>query len=140
MKNKCRLKTTEDYFYLAGGILLLLSVFALIYPGRQSRCIVPPCLFHLLTGYYCPGCGGTRAVRALLQGNICQSFYYHPLVPYGAGVYAAFMVSQTVERLSGRRLAVGLHYRSAYVVAAGVILVLNFAVKNLLHYKYGYLL
>ena len=24
-----------------------------------------PCLFHLATGYYCPGCGGTRAIASL---------------------------------------------------------------------------
>ena len=29
----------------------------------------PVCLFHELTGWNCPGCGGTRAVYALLHGN-----------------------------------------------------------------------
>ena len=29
----------------------------------------PRCLFHELTGLNCPGCGGTRAVRALLHGE-----------------------------------------------------------------------
>ena len=33
-----------------------------------------PCLFHLLTGLYCPGCGGTRAVRAMMAGNLGLSF------------------------------------------------------------------
>lgn len=41
-----------------------------------------PCLFHSLTGLYCPGCGGTRAVRSLLKGDLRMSFQYHPLVLY----------------------------------------------------------
>ena len=30
----------------------------------------PICLFHELTGWNCPGCGGTRAVYALLHGRV----------------------------------------------------------------------
>ena len=30
----------------------------------------PICLFHKLTGWNCPGCGGTRSVYALLHGNL----------------------------------------------------------------------
>ena len=45
-----------------------------------------PCLFQMMTGLYCPGCGGTRAVRALLSGHPVLSFLYHPVVPYMASV------------------------------------------------------
>ena len=31
----------------------------------------PVCLFHKLTGWNCPGCGGTRAAYALLHGQYC---------------------------------------------------------------------
>ena len=43
-----------------------------------------PCLFHLVTGLYCPGCGGTRAVRYLLHGQLGKSLFYNPVVLYGA--------------------------------------------------------
>jgi hypothetical protein len=36
-------------------------------PGTNE--FYPICLFHKLTGWNCPGCGGTRAVYALLHGD-----------------------------------------------------------------------
>lgn len=62
--------------------------------GRQGF----PCLFHLMTGLYCPGCGGTRAVRALLRGDLAMSFQYHPLVLYMAAVILAEAVSFGIAR------------------------------------------
>jgi hypothetical protein len=36
-------------------------------PG--TRGFYPICLFHALTGWNCPGCGGTRSLYALLHGD-----------------------------------------------------------------------
>lgn len=41
---------------------------------------LPACLVNTLTGYYCPGCGGTRMMIALFQGNLYQAFRYNPLL------------------------------------------------------------
>ena len=60
------------------------------------------CLFHELTGLYCPGCGGTRAVWALLHGKFWLSFCYHPLVLYAAVsavIFIAYLVSGLLLRL-----------------------------------------
>lgn len=40
-----------------------------------------PCLFHQFTGLYCPGCGITRALHALLHGDIGQMMAMNPLLP-----------------------------------------------------------
>lgn len=40
----------------------------------------PKCLFHLLTGMHCPGCGATRAVGALVQGDLPQALAYNVLL------------------------------------------------------------
>jgi hypothetical protein len=33
----------------------------------------PHCLFHEVTGYYCAGCGATRALHALLHGRVLEA-------------------------------------------------------------------
>ncbi|NLK70352.1 MAG: DUF2752 domain-containing protein [Clostridiales bacterium] len=39
-----------------------------------------PCLFNVLTGYLCPGCGNTRSIIELLNGNILLSLKYNPFI------------------------------------------------------------
>jgi len=46
----------------------------------EKRGIYPPCLFHSLTGLYCPGCGGVRAIHNLLHGRILTALRFNPIV------------------------------------------------------------
>ena len=88
-----------------------------------------PCLFHLLTGLYCPGCGGTRAVKYLLQGHWAQSFQYHPLVLYGVAAMALELWSVLAVRRTGKPLI--RPGREIRLVYGGVVLVIiNWIVKN----------
>ena len=38
------------------------------------------CVFHEVTGWHCPGCGNTRAVRALLHLHPIISFRNNPII------------------------------------------------------------
>lgn len=38
-----------------------------------------PCVFRLITGYKCPGCGMTHAAVAVLSGHIYKAFEYNAL-------------------------------------------------------------
>lgn len=88
-----------------------------------------PCLFQMMTGLYCPGCGGTRAVRALLSGHPVLSFLYHPVVPYMASVAVWAAASWILYFATGnRRFRPELDDRIAYA-AAGIV-ILNFIIKN----------
>ncbi|MCD7097921.1 DUF2752 domain-containing protein [Stenotrophomonas sp. MMGLT7] len=42
-----------------------------------------PCMFHAATGLYCPGCGMTRALHALLHGDLAQAFAFNPAAMLG---------------------------------------------------------
>ena len=95
-----------------------------------------PCLFHLLTGLYCPGCGGTRAVKYLLRGQITESFVYHPLVPFAAVAVTAELVSWLAARYFKKPgLCLG-HERLLIGIAVAVTAV-NWVVKNVLLIGFG---
>lgn len=88
-----------------------------------------PCLFHLLTGLYCPGCGGTRAVRALLASNLLLSIQYHPLVAYMAVVLTAELVSFGVSR-AAKNPRYYLGHEKLLVYTGAAIVLVNWVYKN----------
>lgn len=88
-----------------------------------------PCLFQLLTGLYCPGCGGTRALRLLFKGEFALSFQYHPLVLYGAAAVVLWSISYLLSRaLKNPRLYLG--HENEIVAGAVALVLLNWIFKN----------
>ena len=85
----------DNIFFIFGLIALaatMASVLLYVCTGFNVLNIKYPCFFYYITGIYCPGCGGTRAVKALLRGDIWQSFIDYPPIIYGIVVYLVFMV------------------------------------------------
>jgi hypothetical protein len=46
----------------------------------QLAVVVPICPIHEWFGVLCPGCGGTRAVLALLHGDISKALHFNALL------------------------------------------------------------
>ena len=63
---------------LAVAALVVAGVLNMLDPFSAST-VLPPCLFHALTHLYCPGCGTTRALHALLHGNLALAMQMNPL-------------------------------------------------------------
>jgi hypothetical protein len=56
-------------------ILGVAVVFFVLDPTKHS--IFPKCMFHSLTGAYCPGCGSQRALHSLLHFDIAGVVSYN---------------------------------------------------------------
>jgi len=41
---------------------------------------LPPCILYSFTGLYCPGCGSTRCMHALVHFDLPQAFTMNPLL------------------------------------------------------------
>ena len=90
---KVRLSRLE---LLALGLFLLAAATACIVvlkfpPGSPAANRLPKCLFHEWTSLYCPGCGGTRALYALLHGDLKASLH-NTLLLIPAGLTAAALI------------------------------------------------
>jgi hypothetical protein len=58
------------------GIPILTALLGLLLKSLPQD-FFPPCIFHAVTGLYCLGCGGTRAVHSLLNGDIIKALGYN---------------------------------------------------------------
>lgn len=132
------LAKTNRIIYISGLALAAVTsvLFVLQHSSRihlDLTQIIYPCVFHRLSGLYCPGCGGTRAVKALLDGHLVKCFLYHPFVLYCAVLYVLFMVSHTLELLFAKRLPIrGLDFKISYVYIGIILILLQWMAKNLL--------
>lgn len=64
---------------VAGLVMLVLGfIYYALDPSISDA--FPRCSFLSLTGYKCPGCGGQRAVHALLNGDVAGAFRYNALL------------------------------------------------------------
>ena len=59
------------------GLILLLFLYYKIYIKFN---VGIPCIFKLITGYDCPGCGITRCLFSLINLDIKSAFNYNALV------------------------------------------------------------
>ena len=131
-------KSLEEELYQAGLVLFAVSAVAVPFFGLvilpKLNLTQSGCIFWVLFGAYCPGCGGTRAVNALLHGHFLQSLWYHPLVLYSVVLYLVFMSSWTLARFGLFGIKKGIAFRAGYLYAMLVIIAVNFVAKNLLKF------
>jgi len=74
--NRLRSKVLKA-LYLIIPIIIIVGIIEFSgFIVRISK-YVPACPFHLLFGGYCPGCGNTRSILALLHGDVLGSLHYN---------------------------------------------------------------
>lgn len=134
-------KSRGDDLYFAGLFIFgaaavaapVLRIFVL--PWMDS--LPSGCALWTFLGIYCPGCGGTRAVKALLDGHLLMSVWYHPIVLYSVALYLGFMISWTFAKLHLFGVKSGLKFRAGYYYIMLVLLAVNFILKNVLKFFFG---
>lgn len=145
MKKNHNIQNIEQisrYCYFAGlgiGFLSLISIILIFTHNIPIIDSLPVCTFYDVTGYYCPGCGGTRAVMAMLQGKIWTSIYYHPFVVYMTVYYILFEGSHTLDILTHGKIK-GIRFCPMYFYVGIALIIIQWLIKNYLKFKFGFIL
>jgi hypothetical protein len=81
----------------AGGIAAAIGYTVLIRPTSVFGATHPTCIVRLLTGFDCPGCGGTRAAWYLLHGDLADAARHNApfvvAVPFLMYMYIAWTLN-----------------------------------------------
>lgn len=110
-------------------LLVIIVLFVMAILVLYER-IAIPCIFHKITGFYCPGCGITRAIKALLKGDIYTSIRNNALLYIVVPVIA---ISEIINRLTKRK------YKKCYNTILIVLLIITIGygiLRNIPQFSY----
>lgn len=122
------------------GIFLAVIAVAILFfvldPNKQE--IFPRCLFHSLTGGYCPGCGSQRALHCLLHFDIAGVVSYNFLfLPAGMLIFYHY-VHPLLNSAFGWKLPNLLYLKNTPWVILGIVIAFWIA-RNLPWYPFSVL-
>jgi hypothetical protein len=82
-----------------GGIA---AVYVLYNFNPARSAFYPPCPFHALTGFYCPGCGSLRALHHFLHGHLAVAFGLNPLTIVSLPFLGYIFLSYCMTGINGK--------------------------------------
>lgn len=92
----------------------------------------PRCTFYSLFHLYCPSCGNTRSVLALLHGNILESLRYNLSI----AIMAILFILAYIELAAfsfGKRIRL-LPRRLSFYICLIIFMVIYWIVRNFIPY------
>lgn len=114
-------------------LIIMTIVYILMMPRwtEASPLLFPDCMFKQTFHLYCPGCGGTRAIEALLNLQPLVSFLYHPMIIYIVIWLGFFYIKIGIQIKKQKGLA-DFYISLLPLWGLPVLLILFFFMRNLL--------
>ncbi len=85
------------------------------------------CIFSLLIGYPCPGCGLTRAFLCVVTFHFKEAFFYNPSIYPAAVIAIYFFICRYVLDTKPK-------YLTTMCIAAGIIAIIIYIIR--MYYMY----
>jgi hypothetical protein len=87
--------SASNYRFAIAAVPPILAAAAVLFAERIYGAVsvfIAPCPSYTLFSLYCPGCGNTRSLAALLRGDLLSALRYNPAIPFAALLAAAFYI------------------------------------------------
>ncbi len=128
-KEKPYSRITVITVYLAAhaAVLLISIIFKKLFLDSEFSF---PCAFLNLFGLYCPGCGGTRALGALLEFNLVKAFLLYPPLIITVG-FILYIDILGIVSIIKKTYAPIRSFRGIYTVIIPISIMLFFIIRNI---------
>lgn len=109
------------YMALTGMIGMTYYLF-----GKYTGLYIP-CIFRLVTGFYCPGCGSTRLAEALIEGRFLAAFKSNEalflLLPFLTIIFIKYLIRyiKGIQRSTTRTEKIVIGMMLVGVITFGIL-------------------
>jgi len=89
-----------------------------------------PCIFHEITGFYCPGCGITRMIVSIFKLDFYKAFRYNPLL----FIFIPFIIVLTLNNIYciiKNRVPIYKKINNKFWVVIIIILIIYWIARNI---------
>lgn len=123
----CRMRMRQVLRYMV--VFVLLGICYGIWVWQTGLAV--PCLFHVITGFKCPGCGMTRMCVALLRLDFVGAFHHNQVLFFLMPLLGSIFLSDTVAYVKTGRWSVGRVQSYILYVSIAVLIVFG-VIRNIL--------
>ena len=124
-------------YSLGLGFITFSVIFLFLFNPAHST-FYAPCLFHTLTGFYCPGCGSLRALHQLLHGNMLKAFGLNPLMVLSLPFLGYVFISRVVL-VRRKRPSPVVFIPAIWIWLIGVGILMFWMLRNIPFYPFNLL-
>jgi hypothetical protein len=119
-----KIASSSSPAFFAAVVLLLAALGSgavLFFFDPAQHGFYPICLFHRLTGWNCPGCGGTRAAYQLLHGHPLRALRDNALFVLALLALALWGLSWLLRRIRNQPATFNVPAKVWWGVLAGTL-------------------
>ena len=126
------LKKNVKIFITMNISLILFAIFYVIYFDSVKGTVAEVrCRFKEALGFYCPGCGASRSLKAFIHFDFIKSFILYPPITVSALVILDYDIKLIITFIcKNTKITDRFKYYTFLLIPASVII--SFVVKNIL--------
>lgn len=127
-------KNKRKIYGIVGAILVLVIPFFLMLFNADNHLETDQslCPFKMTTGFPCPGCGITKSLVYLYQGDFYKSISYHVLGPFVIAFCLLSVAVLSLEIITKREYLNGIMYNKKLAYSLGFFLITYHIIRLIL--------
>ena len=118
----------------AAGVMLAVGAMYLYFHNPMQYPL--PCLIHLVTGLYCPGCGAGRASFSILHGEFREAFCYNPLMTILLPFIGLYIVARCIDWVVTGKNHIDRRISVRFLIVVLVIILIYGVLRNIPVYPF----